>query len=421
MPDLDAELETLREDLLDSVRAPELAAVIDRSRQRTTRRRTQIGAVAAVLLVGAAIPVLRTALRPLPDPAAPGTTFSVSPTTPTGPAWAPATGTPFVYNIRWYDHQHGFALRGSCDSGAASTTCTSELLVTEDGERWHPRRLPDSSGTTVTGANWELAVLGQNHLVVQAPTLRYFSEDAGEHWRKVPVEPGQTVAAIPPGALLESRCSVVTSFCRDLGELLVLLPDSGRTATLATSPPLTHLAPGQIPAGDGGWWVSGTDPATGRLMLAVSRDAGRSWTISPVPAFTGTPFSGLTVVGTPQAVYATAAGQLAGVKNGLLVILRSIDGGKTWERTWQAADGAEPRSIAGVPLAATDGRLLVSTETGALYASVDGGKTFAVDRSIGRLGSVEWHSGGYFGNVPGSSNYYWYSPDGVQWARFIVG
>src|SRR2546421_645141 len=123
MPDLDDQFAGLREHLRDAVHQPDLGTVIERSRQRTALRRTQLGAILAVLAVGAAVPVLRGATGPVPHAPAPVTT-SAQPSVEPGP--------PFRYNVQFADPRHGFATRARC-TGTTALDCKTELLVTEDG------------------------------------------------------------------------------------------------------------------------------------------------------------------------------------------------------------------------------------------------------------------------------------------------
>ncbi|HET9139644.1 hypothetical protein [Actinophytocola sp.] len=415
---LDIPVETVRSRLdatdpglaaLDAaIHVPSVGVLIQRSRQRTARLRMQAGAGVAVLVVAAVIPALRTPLErpPEAEPAAP---MSVEPIPPEPPR---------VYNLRFGDRQHGYALRTSCPRPDDLTSCFDDLLVTEDSRRWSARSLPPTDRSS-PDASWMLHALGRHRLVVETPRSRWFSEDAGRNWHRVPVDPAQSIPAIPAGAVLQARCAVVVSFCHQPGTLVVLLPDSGRAATLANPPPLTEVRPGAVPAADGGWWVSGRDQATGQWAVAVSRDDGRTWSVSPLPPFTGTPFGGPTITTGPGTVYATVTGVRRNVKNGLLAIFRSTDGGRTWAQTWQAMRGQEPRSIAGVAIAAANGTLTVITEAGNHYVSADGGRTFTGGDPAQT--SVEWSRGGYFASHTYPSNLFLWSPDGVSWTEFLVG
>jgi photosystem II stability/assembly factor-like uncharacterized protein len=379
-------------------------------------RRRPLLTLATVAVIATSIPLMRTLLPPIPEPRPDSPLPAIGSFGLPLPAWVPSDPGSYIYNVRWGDRTHGYALRGTC---LAQDDCGVELMTTEDASQWRSRRLPTPDGKTESGLFQRLYVLGQKQLAVEAPRERWYSEDAGISWRKVPIGRGETVAAIPDRAILEPNCTVVSVSCGRLGEIQVMLPGSGRSASLANPPPLGEASPSQVPAADGGWWVSGRDPATGHLALAVSRDAGRSWSVSDLPDVPGVSYAGISVVVGPNAVYATEAGPAPGVYNGLLAIMRSTDSGRTWETTWVAHGNAEPRGISGVAVAGADGALTVSNDAGSAYASTDGGHTFTPTGRI--LGYVEWNRDGYFASAPFSTNKYAWSTDGVRWAWYAVG
>jgi hypothetical protein len=405
--DLDSRLVALREKLRGLVREPDVAVVVARWRARVSRRR-KLGAALAVLVVGVTIPLLRTALRPVPDQE-PGVVAGPEPT------------MSFVYDVDVdIDRRlQGYALRAVCPARSQTDPCTTEVLYTEDGEFWAIQsRLPPSANTDARGVDRRIRTLGPRKVVIEARTERWYSDDSALTWRRVPVEPATSVPAIPPNAVLASRCFVVTSVCHGLGQLLVTLPDSGRSATLANPPALDQLVPAGIPAADGAWWVSGEDPATGRWSLAVSRDAGRKWSVIPLPPFAGTPQAGIAVTATPNALYATATGQLPDTAAGLLAIFRSTDAGATWTVAWQAHDGRQPHSLAGTLVTAPDGSVTVTTYDGATYVSTDGAHTFHQDPGPARY--ARWTRVGYIANFGGTSGQYTWSRDGSRWNNFTV-
>lgn len=429
MPDLDAELAELRDLVRESVPEPELHQVLTRSRQRATRRRTQIGAVIAVVVVAAAIPVMRTALRPVPDgtPAASATDVA----TP-----APTPGSfpiePFVYDIDLVDATHGFAMRTECNQ---SGPCRNTLLATEDGEHWDTRSLPEPQQET-QGPGGRLFVLGPKELVIgdwypMPRTLRFHSADGGRTWQEAPEAVESAIESVPPGAVLEHECTKPaesTPECRT-GRLLVSLPGDGRRVTLANQPPLERMWPGTIPAADGNWWVPGVYPGTDKWAVAVSRNAGRSWSVAGLPDIKTRPPQQILVSAGSDAVYVTALGELPDVPVGLLAIFRSTNGGASWEQTWQAADGREPRGILGGVIPAPNGGLRLISIVGKPYVSQDGGRTFVEDTGAAKtnewqnwpLGWVRWTRAGYLAHsMESADNRYRLSADGQTWREFTV-
>lgn len=423
MPDLDDELAGLRDNIRESVCQPELGTLVARSQQRSSRRRRQFGAVAAVLVVGATIPLLRTALRPAPDDA-------VRPATPMPTTThrltvdAPPPGTliadPFIYDADFADDRHGYALRGVCGP-ENNAECSSELLVTDDGKTWSIKKLPAALGHTIGSVSGQLVVLGPNKLLVgeiySRGGPRFFSADAGQTWQQVAGTDDELIDTIPDG-------SPLLFFCQDqndcVSKLVVIRPDSGRIATLRTPPTLTNLRPAVSLAVGGAWWVSGKN-AGGQQELAVSRDAGATWTATVLPNAPADAFW-VSVTAQGSTVYATVTGQLPDVKNGLVAIYRSTDGGKQWEQTWRAVTEHEPRSIGGVAIAATDGSLMVNTEIGVPYRSMDGGRTFEQLKGATAVGYVRLIKPGYLiSPVILTKPVLRLSADGLHWQEISVG
>jgi hypothetical protein len=180
------------------------------------------------------------------------------------------------------------------------------------------------------------------------------------------------------------------------------------------------MRPGASPAADGNWWVSGTVPNTGRWAVAVSRDAGRNWSVHQLPERPGQAVSNVKISVGPRAVYALALGPLPNVDNGLVAVFRSTDGGVSWEQTWQAAAGREPRSLVGVAVAASDGSLLVHTELSEPYVSTDGGVSFVAGPAT--TSTMEWTRAGYlYRPIAGPFNAYRLSRDGMHWTNLTIG
>jgi hypothetical protein len=411
MPDLDRQLGELRTSLHDTVHQPELDRLIERSRQRTTRRRTQLAAIAAVLVVAVMIPVLRTVLQPAPNhPAG----------QPTAPPTRPAPDGPFLNTVDFADARHGYAIRSTCVAGWSE--CSNELLVTSDGAHWESRALPPELVKTHVAAG--LHALRPESIVVGTSTdgadPRFYSADAGRTWQPVDTTLSE-IATIPDGAILEgthcdraNECTVAT---------VVTDPSSGRSGRLANQPPVREASPAARHQVAGGWWVWGYDQASGQRVLAVSRDAGRSWSRSVLP---NTDATWISVTTDGHALYATAYGgfpDLNREQSGLAAIFRSTDGGASWQQTWQAKDGVEPRAISGELVPTAGGRLLLSTGSrGPMWASTDGGKTFQVAPDVAIAGYFVVTSAGYLaGPTNTESNVYKLSADGVQWKEITVG
>jgi hypothetical protein len=229
---------------------------------------------------------------------------------------------------------------------------------------------------------------------------------------------------LPEGGALFEDCTRMGQEGNDCehARVLTVLPTTGEFRALATQPP---LKPPVIPAGqtDDLVFASGRDPRSGRVALAVSEDGGRSWRLSRLKE-TGKSVWALRVNGTGKVLYAAEPGELPGednVKNGLLALHRSTDGGGTWERVWQHRKGVDPRSLLGPPIAADDGSLTIHSEDG-VWRSTDGGRSFARHRNSG--GMSGWVTTTALGHLWGDSfgsGSWRISTDGVHWTRFELG
>lgn len=258
--DLDAQLTRLRNEVRGALPVPGLEQIVARHKQRVIRRRMQIGAVVAVLVVSLAIPLLRDQMVANPPKVASPPPSSVL-----------TTGS-FIGSAEFADAEHGYAIRATCKSGPRK--CGSELLVTADGTRWTKRDIPRPD----TAPSWSfphLDVLGPEEITLDWPVspsvettqgARWHSLDGGRTWTKVdvPVVITDTVPAIPDGGLLVQSCARTTDDgkqCQERG-FVVLQPGSGESAKLANEPPLTAMLAGTAPTADGYWWVAGRDPKT---------------------------------------------------------------------------------------------------------------------------------------------------------------
>ncbi|MEU3607918.1 sialidase family protein [Streptomyces sp. NPDC035033] len=287
----------------------------------------------------------------------------------------------------------GFTLLAECvsDPGRPENGfCRQRVAVLDPGaERWEQRvsPLPELRGTE--GVSARLWVLGPGRALIEdgggeEPLRGWFTADGGRSWRGVDPRPAGRTPDIPVGAALVAECAsdpgAPTESCAR-ERLAVISPRDGRRRELVAQPALgAHPRPAAVAEPDGSWWVSGGEPGTGRAVVAVSRDRGRSWSVSrlPSPGPTDPPSWYTSVVVGPDAVYAAEVGELEGgepVKNPLRALYRSGDGGRTWQRTWTTGPDREPRSLEGLPVPGPGGRLDVAAQTSG-HRSLDGGRTF---------------------------------------------
>jgi hypothetical protein len=313
---------------------------------------------------------------------------------------------PGIFDLMFADERHGHALRVDCGQFA----CDLDLVSTANGENWTTREVTPAS--RAPGSTGRLYVLGPDDVAVDWTPIddpyqvsRVYSDDSGRTWRRVPAGRLGAVRAIPPGAALQTTCAASGTAC----EVAVVLPGSGRSARLATAPPLYRPFAGSVPVAGGRWWIVGRDPRTRGWALAVSADDGRTWTVSRLSWRGKADGKGWSVVPAGEALIATATGSLAGGTNGTMAIFRSDDGGRSWTRT----SGELPAGLAGIPVAASDGTLLFNTEDGRGLMSRDDGRTFTEVRPRFR-GHAYWARFGYVAASDPDAPVQ-YSTDGLHW------
>ncbi|MEU3480121.1 WD40/YVTN/BNR-like repeat-containing protein [Streptomyces sp. NPDC033754] len=326
----------------------------------------------------------------------------------------------------------GFALLAECAGDRAaysgSGVCRQHVAVRDAGAKeWVLRRSPLPDIRMPDGVSANLRVLGPGRALVEdggaGPDSRtWFTRDGGRNWRAGDRRTVGTTPEIPAGAVLVTDCAAPAAAgpddC-DRERLVVVSPQDGRRRALARVPLLgAHPRPAEQPEPDGSWWVSGTDPLSGRAAVAVSRDAGRSWHVSRLPSPATRPGWFTAVAVGPDAVYAAEMGELTGgepVKNPMRALHRSLDGGRTWQRMWTTGPEREPRTLLGLPVPGPGGRVELGGELSG-YGSVDGGRTFV------RLGD-----GAHFtrrtplGLLRESAPcQYALTADGVRWSEFLL-
>ncbi|MFE6059385.1 WD40/YVTN/BNR-like repeat-containing protein [Streptomyces sp. NPDC056431] len=343
------------------------------------------------------------------------------PSAPGLPGWA--------HSLGFARDGSGFALLASCVSDPAAPEngfCRQYVAARDAGAKeWVLRRSPLPRVTGTDGISANLVALGPGRALVEEggaePGARtWFTKDGGRNWRAGDRRTVGTTPEIPEGAVLGTDCAAPSAALPDdcdRQRLVVISPQDGRRRALARVPLLgAHPRPQEQPEPDGSWWVSGTDPLSGRAAVAVSRDGGRGWTVSRLPSPVATPGWHTAVAVGRDAVYAAEMGELVGgepVKNPMRALHRSVDGGRTWQRMWTTGPSEQPRTLLGLPVPGPGGRVGIGAELSG-YESVDGGRTF-VRRDDGTH---------YTRRTPlgllreGSRCAYALTVDGVRWSEF---
>ncbi|MDQ3790805.1 MAG: glycoside hydrolase [Actinomycetota bacterium] len=400
MSELDSRLAALRDDLHGSITPPELVRLTARARQRTTRRRMQIGAVAAVVAVSVAVPVLRA----LPDDHRPAT---------------PPLPDSMTIQLDFADTDHGYALGSDCPVPEGS--CTLTLFATTDGGRtWERRPLPDHDKRYSLG---DVSVLGADRVVLSRVSekkqwARVVSDDGGRTWHDASAGPAAAPAPIPDGTWLQTVCvgdEQDAAGCR-IG-VGTLSEDPERVAPAPSQPPLIEPVIGRSATEGGRYWAAGVERSSGRWAISVTSDGGRTWQTTRV-SLPGEPamIDAWSVVENDGVMYATLQGSIAKGPFGLLAVFRSTDGGVTWTNTWRATPKTVLQAMLGSAVATDDGRLLVYSATTGTHESTDG-RTFTRSE-VTIPGEVQWTRGGYVAQR--GPHTYAMSTDGIRWRIFEI-
>jgi photosystem II stability/assembly factor-like uncharacterized protein len=395
MRDLDSELTGLRNTLQDSIDQPATKDMIKRGRRRVRRQQAQVAAVVTLIVAAGALPFLQM------------------------PQWtAPATPErSHVVSQDYYDTRAGFVLGETC---VRDDKCESWFVTTSNGDTWEKRTVP----LIAAGSSSKVIALGTSKVVIDNhPTDRYYSNDGGRSWTAIPVHADTTIQQIPDDAALETTTlKSAGSQCRD-SAVIAVLSDSGRSAKLATQPPILLTWCQPYPDLNGTRWVAGSDPRTRQPVVASTRDYGRTWQVTPLPAFTpppagrvGSDYPEVTVVSTPAASYATVINPGDGE---LVAMFRSGDYGATWTQAWQAQEGKLPARTLGSPVAGTDGSISIP-QPGNAWVSTDGAKNFISPAGPSKIpvnGTMRWLRAGYLSSSrdSASTGQFSLSYDGLKW------
>ncbi|MET7425621.1 hypothetical protein [Dactylosporangium sp. NPDC005555] len=390
MPD---ELETLlRAQRLDFTQPP-MAAITARARVlRRRRRAVRAGAVALVALVAlAASSFLIPRGTPAPQvaassPAPPGGVWSGGGITVNGLPGLPRDLPGKIVDAEFIDADRGFLLTKEC-----AGSCTAWVSASTDGGRtWSTQRAPGAFGVPDAGDALSLVVTGSRITLIGGPG-RASSED-GAAWDTADDAP--TTAVLPGDARLVLRD----------GRVMALLHDGTTLIAPPAQPPIGAAWVAPVRAGDGSWWVGGTDG--GHPAVAVSRDGGATWASTTFP---GTGTARVSFLG--RDVYAALTDPTT-TPPALVGVAASSDGGATF---------APPRpltatTIGGDLVPLLDDRLLIVDGDGHWLVSTDRGGTWQRVTGLHPTDRLARTQAGWI--AYGMSTIYTaYSVDGTTWQK----
>jgi photosystem II stability/assembly factor-like uncharacterized protein len=394
MSDLDARLRGLRDELNGAIPLPDVERVTGRAR---ARRRTQLGAIMAVIVVALTVPVLRA--LPFDEEA----------------ANPPAQNTSYL--VDFADHDHGYALARTCVVGTEG--CRYTLYRTKNGgDTWQPNKLPSPPDGETTYFGASLYVLGPDEVTIQRPrgneSDRITSTDGGRSWQttQAMATVNADTAPLTRGSLLIGACGEIPHNGQGCDVIGSLDPSSGDFRALPQQPPLTNVKIGSAATESGRWWVTGQSRVTPlRTAVSVSEDGGRTWLTTDLDPGAGTT---TTVVEHDGVLYAVGGDSYDEQEMDRGVgVWRSDDGGQSWERMGISSALIGP--VLGTPVVAGDGTITVSDGL-AKYVSTDLGRTFYWEGDA--AGGVKWTRAGY---LRMNADKFALSTDGVRWREFTVG
>ncbi len=225
---------------------------------------------AAMLAVAA---LIGSGCRPRED-AQPEQSYPAVAPLPSGPddpldrrAIAPVPAGYPITDLEFVDADEGYGLFQRCDQPRA---CQVALAVTLDGgNSWLVRALP------FTPQNRVALRVGPGHLLLlrAEPTGWFVSRDYGRSFEQRPLQPPPLEVNLT-GPKFVHRCPVSNPACTAPRPIIEIGPD-GTETVLRAMPPVGDVVSLQL-GGNGRLWAAGTQGAD--VLVAVSADAGRSWT-----------------------------------------------------------------------------------------------------------------------------------------------
>ena len=413
MPSLDQHLEATRDDLLRQIQIPELAAVKARAASIRRRRRGLAAggaALACLVVLGTGTVLLGDAVRG-PDRGQP----VASDSGPAGLYWRGGGLTMLGLNgtvldqpgdlrdIQFADSRHGYALSAQCDRDATRPCALAVASTTDGGRTWIDLPLPVAQAPADRLPS--IVAVGADGLVLVGDTVWFGHRGGG--WQQRTVDTRATVAAMPNGGRLE----LVSNDVGYAAPTVAVWSADGSLARLSVQPGMAVHWVASAPAADGAWWVGGT--LGGAPAVGVTRDAGRTWKVTPLAGATSDAWAQVSTLGSDA--YATVVSPRGGDPGVLTIhaVYRSPAGGPF--TPYASMIGTLVGDI--VPL--LDGRLVAAGPNWYVNAGRDSALKPA-GGSMPWVGRVERTAGGWIAYDLFQAGWAAISRDGETWQKINV-
>jgi hypothetical protein len=304
------------------------------------------GGVATLLVAGFGLSAL--GRTPAGDPAGTGPS-----TAQTQDGWPAETRDGSVISVAATDAEHLYAGVNTCTvDGAGARLCTARLIGSDDGgATWTVRQAAFGDGQISAPAP---GVLLQNIETInddydgeaangpKAFHTRKVSTDGGRTWREIHQDTAP-VSQVAADGWIESICTSMESCA-----IIAYNPATARSAPLSGVPAMDLVGPPALPS-SAGVWITGHELGTGRPLVTVSHDRGRTWTTHvfgpgeadfpdtsqmfgfALPASVdGT--TAYSLVQVPKPIGTVGAGPTPSRGGVTTLVYRTTDGGHTWQR-----------------------------------------------------------------------------------------
>jgi hypothetical protein len=397
--DLDSQLTRSRAALLDEIDQPPLADVRRRARRIRRRRAAAAGAAAFVVLATIGIgvrpwqhgtePVVTASGPPADAPIYRGGGITITGLEP---------GTLFdldgeAGDVEFTDPSHGLV------AAICAKTCPSVARTADGGLTWQRLTLPDE------GSNLPDLVAFPGGRWLMVTETGYRAPADGVTWQ--PVSPPEPATRAAIGADELPRLDEATN------KVAVWSSERGPLGLLKTQPGLTVRWVSPAPNGDGTWWVGGV--AGAEPAVAVTRDAGRTWTRTVLPGPVGET-STVTIGALGKEVYAVSQGESGELRG----VYFSADSGRTFAPNYTGEPGKAPAAVAGDPVPLLDGRLLLVQPGGtpsAWWVSEDEGRSFTAATGLPAVGAIHRTYAGYVAYRLFDGGWAAFSANGSDWQK----